>query len=210
MSTASKFHRKGIIFVVSAPSGTGKSTLCVNLRQTPDFVYSVSCTTRSPRAGEEDGVDYFFLTKKEFERRIKKGEFLEYAEMCGNYYGTPKEQVQKLIARGKDVLLDIEVQGARQIRSNPDEKIRNALVDVFIMPPTEEELEKRLRKRGTETEKQIRDRMKVAAKEMLLWREYKYTILSESVEEDLIKFRAIMRAERYLSQRLRINDAATK
>lgn len=200
------FTRRGILFVVSAPSGAGKTTLCNSLKVTPDLAYSVSCTTRKPRPGEENGEDYYFLTREEFEKKIKEHAFLEYAEVHGNFYGTPLQPVLDSIKAGKDLLLDIDVQGARAIRSHPDENIKGSLVDVFIMPPTPEELERRLRKRGTESEADIQRRLSDAKKEMSLWREYRYTILSESMEEDLIKFRAIMRAERYLSRRLEMKN----
>ena len=199
------FRRQGILFVISAPSGTGKSTLCANLRATPDFIYSVSCTTRPPRPGEENGVDYHFLTKGKFETLIAQGEMLEYATVHGNYYGTPKATVKEALEQGTDVLLDIDVQGAAQIRKTADKVVSDSLVDVFIMPPTLEELERRLRKRATETEEQVRRRLETAREEMKLWRLYEYTILSGSMEEDLQKFRAIMRAERYLSRRLELN-----
>jgi len=179
------FRRQGILFVISAPSGTGKTTLCENLRATPDFIYSVSCTTRPPRAGEVDGTDYHFLSREDFLSRAQRGEMLEYAEVHGNYYGTLKATVKEAMAHGTDVL-----------------------VDVFIMPPTIEELEKRLRKRGTETEEQMQRRLATGREESKLWRLYKYTILSGSMEEDLIKFRAIMRAERYLSRRLELHDGS--
>ena len=198
------FRRQGILFVISAPSGTGKSTLCANLRATPDFIYSVSCTTRLPRPGEENGVDYHFLTREKFEKLIAAGEMLEYATVHGNYYGTRRATVKEALEQGTDVLLDIDVQGAAQIRKTEDPVVRDSLVDVFIMPPTLEELEKRLRKRGTETEEQVQQRLATGREESKLWRLYKYTILSGSMEEDLIKFRAIMRAERYLSQRLEL------
>lgn len=195
--------RKGIIFVVSAPSGTGKSTLCNNLRLGRDFVFSVSCTTRSPRAGEEDGVDYRFLSKEDFLRRVEAGDFLEHAQVHrDHYYGTLRQDVLSQINKGMDILLDIDVQGARQIRNSTDPVIREALVDVFIMPPTMEELEKRLRKRGTESEEQIQRRLQTAPDEMKVWPEYRYTIISESMEEDLQKFRSLMKAERYKSHRL--------
>jgi guanylate kinase len=199
------FRRQGILFVVSAPSGTGKSTLCQNLRATPDFIYSVSCTTRPPRPGEENGVDYHFLTREKFEALIAAGEMLEYATVHGNFYGTPRATVKEALEQGTDVLLDIDVQGAAQIRKTEDSVVRDSLVDVFIMPPTLEELERRLRKRGTETDEQVHRRLETAREEMTLWRLYKYTILSGSMEEDLQKFRAIMRAERYLSRRLELN-----
>ncbi len=202
------FRRQGILFVISAPSGTGKTTLCENLRATPDFIYSVSCTTRPPRAGEVNDVDYHFLTKDDFLSRVENGAMLEYALVHGNYYGTLKSTVKEALAQGTDVLLDIDVQGATTIRKTDDPMVRDSLVDVFIMPPTQEELEKRLRKRGTETEEQVQQRLRTGREESKLWPLYKYTILSGSMEEDLIKFRAIMRAERYLSRRLVINDAS--
>jgi guanylate kinase len=200
------FRRQGILFVISAPSGTGKTTLRENLRATPDFIYSISCTTRPPRPGEENGVDYHFLTKEKFQALIEQGEMLEYAIVHGNYYGTPKATVKEALEQGTDVLLDIDVQGAATIRKTDDVMVRDSLVDVFIMPPTIEELEKRLRKRGSETEEQVQERLSTGREESKLWRLYKYTILSGSMEEDLTKFRAIMRAERYLSRRLELNE----
>ena len=200
------FRRQGILFVISAPSGTGKSTLRENLRATPDFIYSISCTTRPPRPGEEDGVDYHFLSREDFLHRIDRGEMLEYAVVHDNHYGTLKATVKEALEQGTDVLLDIDVQGAATIRKTDDAMLRDSLVDVFIMPPTIEELEKRLRKRGTETEEQVEQRLRTGREESKLWRLYKYTILSGSMEEDLTKFRAIMRAERYLSRRLELNE----
>jgi guanylate kinase len=198
------FIRSGILFVVSAPSGTGKTTLCTSVRQTPDLVYSVSCTTRPIRTGEKDGVDYFFLTPSEFAKKIKEGDMLETADVYGHLYGTPKGPVLEHLAAGRDVLLDIDVQGARQVRSNQDAKIKEALADIFIMPPDLEELKRRLEGRGTEDAQQIAKRIKAADAEMADWKSYRYTILSSSMEEDLIKFRAIIRAERYLSRRLNL------
>lgn len=196
------FSRHGILFVISAPSGAGKSTLCNALRQTPDFVYSVSCTTRPARPGEVDGEDYYFLDEAEFKRRLEAGDFLEYANVHGCYYGTLRETVLANLQTGVDVLLDIDTDGAAQIRACPDETIQNAIADVFILPPSMEELHRRLRKRGTETEAQIEIRIRNATAEMQNWRMYRYTIITGSVEEDVTKFRAIMRAERYLSRRL--------
>jgi guanylate kinase len=200
--TVPEFRRQGILFVVSAPSGTGKTTLCENLRATPDFIYSVSCTTRKSRAGETDGVDYYFLTEKDFLEKVKHNEMLEYAKVFENYYGTLKKTVTDAMEEGTDVLIDIDVQGAAIIRQSKDELIRSSLVDVFIMPPTMEEWEKRLRKRGSESQEQIALRLATGKQEMKGWRDYKYTIFSSSMEEDLTKFRAIMRAERYMSSRL--------
>ncbi len=197
-----EFSRHGILFVVSAPSGAGKSTLCDALRQTPDFVYSVSCTTRPPRAGEIEGEDYHFLSKPDFLARIEAGAFLEYAEVHGKYYGTLREPILSNLHQGVDVLIDIDTQGATAIREFDDAFVRQALADVFIMPPDLEELRRRLTKRGTETPAQIKVRLQTAAREMEHWRDYRYTIISRSVEEDLLKFRHIMGAERYLSSRM--------
>jgi guanylate kinase len=196
------FSRYGILFVVSAPSGAGKTTLCDALRQTPDFVYSVSCTTREPRAGEMAGEDYHFISEEEFRSRIEAGEFLEHAKVHDDYYGTLREPLLVNLHAGVDVLIDIDTQGAAAIRNCPDAFVRKALSDVFIMPPDLEELRRRLIKRGTESEAQIERRLVTAAREMALWRDYRYTIISQSIEEDLMKFRHIMGAERYLSRRL--------
>src|SRR5258708_24985505 len=199
---SNKFSRYGILFVVSAPSGAGKTTLCDAVRQTPDFVYSVSCTTRPPRAGEIDGEDYQFLTEADFLARVKAGEFLEHAKVHEHYYGTLRKPLLNNLKNGIDVLIDIDAQGAAAIRNCGDEFIRRALSDVFIMQPDLEELRRRLTKRGSETPKQIELRLLNAAREMKLWRDYRYTIISQSMEEDLEKFRHIMGAERYLSRRL--------
>ena len=201
IAEAQRVFRQGILFVVSAPSGAGKTTLCTALRQTRDFVYSVSCTTRAPRPGEIQGEDYHFLTEQEFRQSVAAGAFLEYAEVHGSFYGTLREGVLVHLRQGVDVLIDIDTQGAAQIRASEDAMIQSALADVFIMPPNLEELRRRLLKRGTETPDQVARRLDNAAKEMARWRDYRYTIISGSVEEDLAKFRAIMRAERYLSRR---------
>jgi guanylate kinase len=197
-------HRSGILFVLSAPSGAGKTTLTTSLRQKPDFVYAVSCTTRAPRAGEIDGEDYTFLGHEEFQARIAAREFLEYAEVHGQYYGTLKSPVRDNLSQGVDVLIDVDTTGAANIRNCGDPEILSALADVFIMPPGLDELARRLRKRGTESEEQIATRLANAAAEMRHWRDYRYTLISGSMEEDIEKFRAVMRAERYLSRRLDI------
>jgi len=199
---SNKFSRYGILFVVSAPSGAGKTTLCDALRQTPDFVYSVSCTTRPARSGEIDGEDYRFLSKDDFLARMKTSEFLEHAKVHEHYYGTLRQPLVDNLKKGVDVLIDIDTQGAAAIRNCGDPFVREALTDVFIMPPNLEELRRRLTKRGTETVQQIEARLKTAAREMKLWRDYRYTIISKSMEEDLQKFRQIMGAERILSRRL--------
>jgi len=193
------------LFVISAPSGAGKTTLCDALRQTSDFVYSVSGTTRLPRAGEIEGDDYHFLSEKDFLSRVDAGDFLEYANVHGRFYGTTREPLISNLENGVDVLIDVDIQGAAAIRNADDETIRRALCDVFIMPPDLDELRKRLTKRGTETPEQIESRIVTAAREMELWRDYRYTIISKSMEEDLMKFRNIMGAERYLSRRLKLS-----
>lgn len=197
-----QFRRTGILFVISAPSGAGKTTLCTALRQKPDFVWSVSCTTRAPRTGEVDGEDYHFLSREDFERHRQAGEFLEHAEVHGNHYGTLKGPVVENLRNGIDVLLDIDTHGAANIRSCGDPMILGALADVFIMPPDLGELRRRLLRRGTETPEQVEIRMRNAALEMECWRDYRYTIISGSMEENIEKFRAVMRAERYLSSRM--------
>ncbi len=199
---SNQFTRSGILFVVSAPSGAGKTTLCDALRQTPDFVYSVSCTTRPPRAGEIEGEDYGFISEADFQERIARSEFLEHAKVHEHSYGTLREPILQNLKNGVDVLIDIDTQGAASIRNYDDPFIRQSLCDVFIMPPDLEELRRRLTKRGTETKEQIDLRLVNAAREMELWRDYRYTIISKSMEEDLQKFRNIMGAERYLSRRL--------
>jgi guanylate kinase len=199
---ALQFRRTGILFVISAPSGAGKTTLCTALRQKPDFVWSVSCTTRSPRPGEIDGEDYHFLSRGEFDRLLAAGEFLEHAEVHGNRYGTLKGPVLENLRNGIDVLLDIDTHGAANIRACGDPLILSALADVFIMPPDLEELRRRLLRRGTETDEQVEIRMSNAAREMECWRDYRYTIISGSMEENIEKFRAVMRAERYLTHRM--------
>ncbi|MFL6583956.1 MAG: guanylate kinase [Chthoniobacterales bacterium] len=199
---SNQFSRTGILFVVSAPSGAGKTTLCDALRQTPDFVYSVSCTTRPARAGEIEGEDYQFIREEDFVAKIEAGEFLEHAMVHNHRYGTLCGPILENLRAGVDVLIDVDTQGAQSIRSYHDSFIRAALCDVFIMPPDLEELRRRLIKRGTETQAQIDLRLTTAAREMMLWRDYRYTIISRSMEEDLLKFRHIMGAERYLSRRL--------
>jgi guanylate kinase len=199
-----KIHRSGILFVLSAPSGAGKTTLTTALRQKPDFVYAVSCTTRPPRPGEIDGEDYFFLGEEDFRARIAAGDFLEFAEVHGRFYGTLRSTVVDNLSQGVDVLIDIDTVGAASIRNCGDPVIAAALADVFIMPPGLDELARRLRRRGTESEEQIATRLANAAAEMRHWRDYRYTLISGSMEEDIEKFRAVMRAERYLSRRLDI------
>jgi len=175
------------------------------LRQTPELVYSVSCTTRPARGGEIEGTDYYFMSDEQFRARVKANDLLEYARVHDHYYGTWREPIVTHLKNGEDVLIDIDTQGAAAIRNYNDSLIREALCDVFIMPPDLEELRRRLTKRGTETSAQIELRLVNASREMELWRDYRYTIISQSMEEDLLKFRRIMGAERYLSRRLILN-----
>lgn len=189
-------QRHGILFVLSAPSGAGKSTLIAGLKGTENFVFSVSCTTRAPRAGEQNGREYWFIRPEEFERRAAAGEFLEHAAVHGRRYGTPKAETLAHLQAGRDVLLDIDIAGARQVRASADPVIQRAFADLFVMPPTAAELEKRLRHRGTESEEQIQLRLKNAIGEMQAWKEYRYVLLSGTPAEDLAQFRAILAAER--------------
>lgn len=190
------------MFVLSAPSGAGKTTLVDALRQSSEFIYSVSCTTRPARAGEIEGEDYRFVSEEEFNARGRAGEFLEQAVVHGYQYGTLLKPIVEDLMNGRDVLIDIDTQGAAAIRNSKDEFIRQSLADIFIMPPDVEELRRRLTKRGTETAAQIEARLTTAIREIESWPKYRYIIISRTTEEDLQKFRHIMNAERYLSRRL--------
>ena len=177
-----------LLIVVSAPSGAGKSTLCNRLvEEFSKIIYSVSCTTRAPRGNERDGEHYYFLTKKEFKARIKNGEFIEYAKVHGNYYGTLEDPVLDTMEEGKHVLLDIDVQGCQQIRKSiehldPRSLIRCGFTDLFISPPSAEELERRLRGRGTDENHVIQKRLDNAAAEMACASEYSIQIINDDLE----------------------------
>lgn len=167
--------KRGVLFVFSGPSGVGKGTLKAKLFEefADRIAYSVSATTRGPREGEVDGKDYFFISRQEFERRVKNNEFLEHAEFAGNCYGTPRAYVEKLLDSGMNVVLEIDVQGALQVmRSMPE------CVSVFILPPSFEELEHRLRGRGTETEEKVRERLETAKRELPYAPQYDYQIVN--------------------------------
>lgn len=194
--------RSGILFLVSGPSGSGKSTLCRRLESEGEAEFSVSCTTRPPREGEQDGRDYHFLDRAEFERRVEAGEFLEHAEVHGNCYGTLRSEVIGRLESGIDVVMDIDVQGAAQVRACEDGTIRRALVDLFVMPPDERELEARLRGRGTDSEEVIALRLKNAIEEMSHWPDYSYQLVSATREEDYAKFKSLLFAERMRVSRL--------
>jgi guanylate kinase len=197
-----QFRRRGILFVISAPSGAGKSTLLNLLRPEADFVYSVSCTTRPPRPDEVPGRDYHFLSRDEFNARIAAGDFIEFAEVHGNYYGTLRANVLQHLEEGVDVLIDIDTQGAANIRASGGPQIFESLVDVFIMPSSLDLLRRRLIKRGTENEEQIATRLHNAESEMEAWVLYRYLIVTGSPEEDLRNFLAILHAERQRARRL--------
>ena len=167
--------KRGVLFVFSGPSGVGKGTLKAKLFEefADQIAYSVSATTRGPRAGEVDGKDYFFISRQEFERRVKNNEFLEHAEFAGNCYGTPRAYVEKLLDSGMNVVLEIDVQGALQVMKSMPE-----CVSVFILPPSFEELEHRLRGRGTETEEKVRERLETAKRELPYAPQYDYQIVN--------------------------------
>lgn len=197
-------QRRGLLCVVSGPSGSGKTTLCRRFSdEDKDATYAISATTRDPRAGEENGIDYYFMTREEFETKASQGEFLEYAEVHGNLYGTLKSEVIRHISEGRDVLMDLDVQGAALIRKQADTRIQEAFVDVFILLPGDEELLKRLGVRGTESEEQVKLRLQNAHEEIRHWRDYRYTIISEDKETDFATFGAIINGERRRSTRLK-------
>ena len=193
----------GILCVVSGPSGAGKTTLCRNLAaDDANVAHSVSCTTRPPREGEVDGDDYYFLSVEEFERRVAEGEFLEHARVHDNFYGTLVASVRERLEQGADVVMDIDVQGAEQIRACMVPLIVECRVDVFIMPPDDDELRRRLANRGTESEEVFDLRMRNAVEEMEHWPKYQYLILSGTRDEDLARFKSIIESERMRVARL--------
>jgi len=187
-----------LMIVVSAPSGAGKSTLCDRLiAEFPKIVYSVSCTTRDPRGEEKDGVHYYFLSRKEFKERAKNGEFLEFAKVHGNLYGTLEDSVLFAMEEGCHVLLDIDVQGAQQIRDSlsrldPRHPIRRGFMDIFISPPSLEELEIRLRGRGTDSEHVVRKRLENAKGEMEHASEYTYQVINDDLEQAYSDLKALI------------------
>ena len=198
-----ELKRRGLLCVVSGPSGSGKTTLCRRFsEEDSEAVYAVSATTRAPRGEEKDGVDYFFLGREEFEQRATRGEFLEYAEVHGKFYGTLKSEVLAHIEAGRDVLMDIDVQGAELVRKQDDPRIKEALVDIFILPPSDDELIRRLNFRGTETEEQLALRLQNAHEEMRHWSQYQYTVVSRDKEADFALFSSIIAGERCRSARL--------
>lgn len=200
--------RRPLLLVVSAPSGAGKTTLCDRLIAEYDTVsYSVSCTTRPPREGEIDGKSYFFLTEEEFMARVAAGAFLEHARVHGHYYGTLKETVRAELASGRDVLMDIDVQGAAHIRAARDSSathvwLREAYVDVFIAPPSLKALQLRLWGRGKDPDAVIRRRLAQAGEELTHWREYQYLIVNDRLDDSYRALQSILIAERQRTYRL--------
>ena len=185
-------HNNGILMVLSGPAGSGKDTVLGELyKQIPEMKQSVSMTTRLPRDGEIDGVDYYFVSNENFETAIKDGKMLEYAQYGSNFYGTPKEPVDRMLNEGKIVVLKIEVQGAENIR-----KIYPDLVTIFITPPNMSVLESRLRRRGTESEEDIRHRLEIAADELSRIEEYNYIVINDELENVVNDVKTIISAEK--------------
>lgn len=187
----------GLLLVLSGPSGVGKGTVCKALRERmPNLVYSVSATTRAPRAGEVEGVNYFFKSKAEFEEMIRKDELLEWAEYVGNYYGTPRRFVEETLASGRDVILEIEVQGALQVKQKFSQGIF-----LFLAPPDLAELQNRIVGRGTESEETIRHRMEVAKSEIELMDQYDYVVVNDVIDCACERIQAIITAEHLKKER---------
>ncbi len=186
------------VFIISAPSGSGKSTLVHRLlRSVTGLAFSISYTTRPPRDTETDGVDYVFISRPEFEARLGRGEFLEYAEVFGNYYGTNRSTFEKAAHEGKDLLLDIDVQGARQLKVAIPEAI-----SIFVLPPSKEVLEQRLRSRSQDSEEVIRRRLKGAAEEVRNYTQYDYVLINRELDESSARLASIVRAERLRKARM--------
>lgn len=193
-----KVARRGLMFILSSPSGAGKTTLSERLlKNDGDIMLSVSATTRPRRPGEAHGQDYYFISEEEFFRMRDAGAFLEWANVFGNYYGTPRAMVEETLRQGKDVLFDIDWQGAQQL----DEVAGEDVVKVFILPPSREELERRLRKRAQDPEEVVRTRMAKANSEMSHWAEYDYVIVNYDLDESERLLKSILFAERLKRRR---------
>ena len=184
--------KKGLLIVISGASGTGKGTVCKELLvREPDIAYSISATSRAPREGEEDGREYYFRTREEFEQMIADGAFLEYADVYGNYYGTPLAPIEKRRAAGEDILLEIDTQGALDVMDQcPDGTF------IFLLPPSLEELRRRITGRGTESEESLVRRLAAARDEILLGKRYRYAVLNDTVEAATDRIQTILAAER--------------
>jgi guanylate kinase len=190
--------RRGLMLVLSSPSGAGKTTLSrMLLKADKGLELSVSVTTRPKRAGEKNGRDYLFIQKPQFEKMAEKGELLEWAEVFGNYYGTPRMPVERAVAAGRDVLFDIDWQGTQQLR----EKVKDDVATIFVLPPSVADLEERLRTRAQDSTAVIASRMAKAADEMSHWAEYDYVIINKDIEQAFAEVRAILAAERLKRER---------
>ena len=183
---------RGVLTVISGFSGAGKGTVVKQLLQEYDYGLSISATTRSPREGEQDGREYFFKTKEEFEKMIREHQLIEYAQYVGNYYGTPKEYVVQQLEQGKDVILEIEMQGALRVR-----EILPEVNLIFLTPPTVDELERRLVSRGTETAEVIRERMARAKEESAYMKEYDYVVINDDLDECVENVHQLIRSLHY-------------
>lgn len=193
-----------LMFLISAPSGAGKTTLCGNLlKANTNMRRAITCTTRPPREGEQDGVDYHFLDPATFLRRVESGHFLEHATVYGNSYGTLRSEVSDKLDQGFDVLINVDVQGAASIRkaAQEDAVLRAALVTVFLTPPTLDVLEQRLRRRASDDDEVIARRLGVARQEAAQWRHFDYLLVSGTPEEDTLRAFAILQAERMRPRR---------
>ena len=193
-----------LLILISAPSGAGKTTLCnLLLEALPDMTRAITCTTREPRKGEKDGVDYHFFTAEEFLKRLHAGNFLEHAQVFGNSYGLLKSELLGKLRTGKDVLLNVDVQGAATIREQAqgEPELRRALVTIFLTTPSVTLLEQRLKKRGADAETVIQKRLAVARQEIAQWKNFDYLLISGSKSEDLRRTLAIIEAEKMRSAR---------
>ena len=194
-----KPKRRGLLIILSSPSGAGKSTLSRRLLEVdPEMRFSVSATTRPPRPGEQDGRDYFFKSRREFEAMVEAGEMLEYAEVFGNFYGTPRAPVESETREGQDVLFDVDWQSEQQIRNSP---LADSVVSIFILPPSIAELESRLRARGQDSGEVVASRMAKSRDEISHWAEYDYVLVNETLSTCEAELRAIIEAERLRRER---------
>lgn len=198
MNDPQNIKRRGLMLVMSSPSGAGKTTITRALLEKDDNLsMSVSATTREPRPGEVDGKDYFFIEKPKFEDMVAKGEFLEHAKVFDNYYGTPKAPVYEALDQGKDVLFDVDWQGARDLRQAG----RDDQMSIFILPPSHDELERRLYARAQDSEEVVKKRMSKAASEMSHWGEYDYIVVNADIDQSVAEVEAILTAERLARHR---------